>query len=106
MSPSQAEVHGLALSRASKNIEPYTLLKNLILLSVSLECNTDWIHVLSKIEYANAQEKPSTLMLRIIAACCNNPNNDQGTRDFCEKIFMRLQPENIQQILKAQNFNS
>ena len=106
MSPSQAEAHGLALSRASKNIEPYTALKNLILSSVSLECNTDWIDVLSKIEYANAQEKPSTLMSRIIAACRNNPDNDQGTRDFCEKIFMRLQPENIQQILKAQNFNS
>ena len=25
MSPSQAEAHGLALSRASENIEPYTL---------------------------------------------------------------------------------
>ena len=106
MSPSQAEAHGLALSRASENIEPYTALKNFILSSVSLECNTDWIDVLNKIEYANAQEKPSTLMSRIIAACRNNPDNDQGTHDFCEKIFMRLQPENIQQILKAQNFNS
>ena len=46
MSPSQAEAHGLALSRASENIEPYTALKNLILSSVSLECNTDWIDVL------------------------------------------------------------
>ena len=45
-------------------------------------------------------------MLRIIAACRNNPDNDQETGDFCEKIFMRLHPENIQQILKAQNFNS
>ena len=45
-------------------------------------------------------------MSRIIAACRNNPDNDQGTRDFCEKFFMRLQPENIQQILKVQNFNS
>ena len=56
MSPSQAEAHGLALTRASENIEPYTALKNFILSSVSLECNTDWIDVLSKIEYANAQE--------------------------------------------------
>ena len=31
MSPSQAEAHRLALSRASGNIEPYTALKNLIL---------------------------------------------------------------------------
>ena len=106
MSASQAEAHGLALSRASGNIEPYTALKIFILSSVSFECNTDWINVLSKIEYANAQEKPSTLMSRIIAACRSNPDNDQGTRDFREKIFMRLQPENIQQILKAQNFNS
>ena len=90
MSPSQAEAHGLALSRASRNIEPYTALKNFILLSVSFECNTDWIDVLSKIEYANVQEKPSTLMSRIIAACRNNPDNDQGTRDFCEKILYAL----------------
>ena len=41
MSPSQAGAHGLALSRASKNIEAYTALKNLILSSVLLECNTD-----------------------------------------------------------------
>ena len=106
ISPTQAEAHGLALSRASGNIEPYTALKNLILLAVSLECNTDWINVLSKIDYTNAQEKPSTLMSHIIAACRNNLDNDEGTRDFCEKIFMCLQPENIQQILKAQNFNS
>ena len=45
-------------------------------------------------------------MSRVIAACRNKPDNDQGTREFCEKIFMRLQPENVQQILKAQNFNS
>ena len=70
------------------------------------KCNTDWINVLSKIEYANTLEKPFTLMSRIIAACRNNLDNDQETRDFCEKIFMRLQPENIEQILKAQNFNS
>ena len=40
-------------------------------------------------------------MSRIIAACRNNPDNDRGIRDYCEKIFIRLQPENIQQILKA-----
>ena len=68
MSPSQAEAHGLALSRASGSIEPYTALKNFISSSVSFECNTDWIDVLSKIEHANAQEKPSTLISRIIAA--------------------------------------
>ena len=87
MSPNQAEAHGLALSRASGNIEPYTALKNFILSSVSFEYNTDWIDVLSKIEYTNAQEKPSILMSRIIAACRNNPDDDQGTRDFCEKIL-------------------
>ena len=41
MSLSQTEVYGLALSRASGSIEPYTALKNLILSSVSVECNTD-----------------------------------------------------------------
>ena len=56
MQPSQAEAHGLALSRASGNIKPYTALKNFILSSVSFECNTDWIDVLTKIEYANAQK--------------------------------------------------
>ena len=81
MSHSQAEAHGLALSRASGNIEPYTALKNLILSSVSLECNTDRIDVFSKIKYANAQEKPFTLM-SCITACRNNPDNDQGTRNF------------------------
>ena len=49
-SPSQAEAYGLALSRASGNIEPYTALKNFVLSSVSVECNTDWIDVSSKIE--------------------------------------------------------
>ena len=46
------------------------------------------------------------LECRHIAACRSNPENDQETRDFCEKNFIRLQPENIQQILKVQNFNS
>ena len=106
MSPRQAKAYGLTLSRATKNIEPITALKKFILSSVSVECNTDWLDVLSKIEYANAQEKPSTLMSPIIAACHTNPDTDQGTRDFCENFFRCIQLENIQLVLKSSKFNA
>ena len=103
-SPSQAEAYGLALSRASGNIEQYTALKNFILMSVSVECNTDWIDVSSEIEYANAQKKPFILMSCIIDAYPSNSDTDQGTRDSCEKIFMRIQPQNIQLMFKSSKF--
>ena len=41
MSPSKTEAYGLALSRTSGNIKPYAALKNFILSSFSIECNTD-----------------------------------------------------------------
>ena len=53
MSPSQAEAYGLALNKACGNIKPHAVLKNLILSSVSVPCNTDWMDALSKIKYAN-----------------------------------------------------
>ena len=54
VSPSRFEAYGFALSRVSENIKPYISLKNSISSSVSVECNSDRIDVLSKTEYANA----------------------------------------------------
>ena len=51
------------------------------------------------------RKKYLPLECRLIAACRSNPEIVQKTRDICEKIFICLQAENIQEILKAQNFN-
>ena len=106
MSSKQIETHSFSLSRAADSNEPYTTLKDLILSSVAEVCKTDWIDALSEIQYNGSHEKPSDLMSRLIAICRNKPENDQGTRDIIERTFIRLQPENIQNILKAQTFDS
>ena len=106
MLPEQIETYSLSLSRASESDQPYTTLKHLILASIVDDCTTDWMDALNKIQYKHAQEKPSELMLRLTAVCRSNPNFDAGTHDLIERTFIHLQPENVQNILKAQNFVS
>ena len=106
MSPEQIESYSLSLCRASESDQPYTTLKHLIFAFVVDDCTTDWIDALSKIQYKNAHEKPSELMSRSIAACRANPISDAGTHDLIERTFIHLQPENVQNILKAQSFVS
>ena len=106
MLPEQIETYSLSLSRTSESDQPYTTLKHLILASIVDDCTTDWIDALSKIQYRNAHEKPSELMSRLIAVCGANPNSDAGTHDLIERTFIHLQPENVQNILKALNFVS
>ena len=42
----------------------------------------------------------------MISTCRTNPEQDQGTRDLVEHTFIQLHSENIQNILKAQNFET
>ena len=105
-SPEQIETYSLSLSRAFESDQPNTTLKRLILAYIVDDCTTDWIDALSKIQYKHAQEKLSELMSRLAAVCKANPNSDAGAHDLIERTFIHLQPENVQNILKAKNFVS
>ena len=96
----------LLLSTAAQSDQPSTALKNSILTAVVDDSKTNWIDALSKIRYNSSTEKPSSLMAQMISTCRMNPEQDQGTRDLVERTFIQLHSENIQNILKAQNFES
>ena len=105
MTTEQLSKHSLSLSTAAQSDQPYTALKNSILTAVADDSKTNWIDVLCEIRYSSSTEKPSSLMARMISTCRMNPEQDQGTRDLVERTFIQLHSENIQNILKAQNFD-
>ena len=96
----------LSLSTATQSDQPYTALKNSILTAVADDSKTNWINALSKIRYNGSTEKPSSLMARMISTCRMNPKQDQGTSGLVERTFIQLHFENIQNILKAQKFET
>ena len=106
MTTEQLSEHSLSLSTAAQSDQPYTALKNSILTAVTDDSKTNWIYALSKFRYSSSTEKPSSLMARMISTCRMNPEQDQGTRDLVERTFIQLHSENIQNILKAQNFDT
>ena len=81
-------------------------LKNSILTVAVDESKTTRINAMSKIRCHSSTEKPSSLMARLIATCRKNPKHDQGTQDLVERTFIQSHPENIQNILDAQNFET
>ena len=107
MTTKQLSEHSLSLSAAAQSDLPYTALKNSILTAVADDSKTNCIDALSnKIRYSSSTEKTSNLMARLISTYCMNPEQDQGTRDLVERNFTQLHFENIQNVLKAQNFET
>ena len=95
-----------SLSTAAKSDQLYTALKNSILTAVADNFKTNWIDALNKMLYNSNTEKPSTLIAQIISTCRMNPEQDQGPRDLAERTFIQLHSKNIQNILKAQKFET
>ena len=106
MTTEQLSEHSLSFSTAAQSDQPYTALKNSSLTAVADDSKANWIDALSKIRYNRSTEKPSSLMARIISTCRMNPEQDQSTRDLVEHTFIQLHSENMQNILKAQNFGT